>query len=131
MTHDPEFESLLRQADASFNVAVIGQILVPYLHEHPTVTLLDVEEGLRRLGANTHVVAVPQEKMAPNTPPGVRALHPATGQPARYWVWFCLHGEAEAVATMRSFGTLSVEENRERLRDTGFLMMGEPYEGSA
>lgn len=112
-----EFDRRLREADAAWNVVVLGQALRDMMVEDPTITFVTVEKRLRELGSKTFLIAAPASK----APQGVISVFP-DGTPANHWVWVALHGQAEATATLEGFGIPSASENLTRLAETGFLV---------
>lgn len=117
-----EFDRRIQEADASWNVAVWGQMLLQLLVEDSTINLATVEKRLRERESRTFFLAAPQDNLPDNMPPGIRVQHP-DGTPATYWLWIGLHGPEETEQMMVEFEIPSAEENLKRLIETGFLML--------
>lgn len=109
----------LREADKSWNVMVIADVIVDIMREKPELTMLDIEDSFRRIGSKTTYLVAWPEVLMPRTSRPLKL----DGSPARYALWVCINGENDLVHTLARFG-LTMEGNRSALRETGFGTMG-------
>lgn len=121
-----EIDRLLIEADYSLlndrrHVAVISIAIIRILRGNPQFNLRYIESRLRHLQSATYLLAVPA-KYAPNnvTPKRVPGR-----QPAKYFLWICLNGAADAEAQSKQFG-IDQDTNADRLEETGMAFLKNP-----
>lgn len=119
-----QIDDMLRAADATFNSGKIGETIMHLLMSNPTLSLDLFEERFRALGVKTHLVARPAALIHPP----LRCSKLPNDEPAKYWLWICLHGSAEAVDTVLS-DNLNWADNLSALKETGFVVADDPPAG--
>lgn len=96
---------------------VMNQTLIDILKEDTSMNLVIIETMLRIMDNSIYLIA------APKISPGIISMNFSTKSEATYWLWICVNGLDEATLTMKEFNIASFEENLNRLRDTGFLVV--------
>jgi hypothetical protein len=119
------FDARLQEADTSFDVGYIGQVLSDMLREYPAVTFAVAEKRLREINSTTYLVAVPLRLCSPQ----LDVMHPVTGERANHFLWICLHGEQEALQTYQRCGIANAVANLEALASCGVLVPGKQLSG--
>jgi hypothetical protein len=101
--------------------AVYAQTMATVIQESPTWDFHKFELLFRELDLGVYLVAVTKDRAMPGQVP----FNLKTGKEAPYWLWICVNGSEEAKAYMSEFSLPSYNENLERLKDTGILVVEE------
>lgn len=82
---------VLAEADSMWTVEAVTMAMIVIMRHHPELTFADMDEMLRELHSETHLLAVPTSV----GPPGYPARHPVTRELRDYALWVCFHGRSE------------------------------------
>jgi len=110
----------LQSADKYRDCGVISQTIVELIHKYK-LTFPEIEKRLRKLNSDTYLIATNKGQLKGQTSVDVMDLK----KKRPYWLWISVNGKEEADQTLKEFGISSYEENLERLKSTGILIMDE------
>lgn len=109
-----EIDSLLREAEESWNVMDISNIIVRILRARPDLNMADIERRFRELGCKqTYLLAWPKENI-----PGGYCPVSLDGGDAEYGLWVCVNGHHDMLTQLFEFG-MTKEDNMLALTRTG------------
>jgi hypothetical protein len=114
-----QYDLYLRAADRSRNVGVISRVLMSFREADPNLTWDVAERKLREWGSKTHLIAKP----ASTCPSEFEVRDPVSGEPAAFYLWVCLHGAEEALATMQQCDIDTFEANLANLKTCGVMVL--------
>ena len=103
------------------DAGVIGQGIVGVQTADSSWSLDRFEKLFREENTDIYLLAVDRSFAPANQQP----MDFRTEQVTTYWLWICVNGKDEAVRTMTQFNIESYEQNIERLKDTGMMVLTE------
>ena len=116
----PDIDKLLLLADVTLyqglrSALVISSAITHIVRHGPIISLGYLEGRYRDLDSPTYLLAAPRRLVPAGMHP--RLIH--NGAKAKYMLWICVNGRAEAERTMLQFDLADAEDNRLRLKETG------------
>lgn len=123
MTHmtrlltESEIDARLSAADRAVNVKDLSQAMVDMMTLDPTLEFSTFETRLRALRSTTFLIARPKG----HEPRWVRVLD-RHGGPCEFYLWICLHGEAEQAKMLADYN-LTPAQNLANLQHCGCLVV--------
>lgn len=118
---EQQIDAKLRSLEPSLNAMVWTHGIVDLLKANSSVDLEFLEGRLRAIGSRTFLVAVAARLAPGGTVP--KSVWAASPQVQDYFLWVAVNGAEEAAQRRREFGLSSVEDNADKLKRTGMLVI--------